>query len=292
MHMLKDTKDAIMWANQGGVIPLVVSAILLVYFTLVHILRYQRCRNLLCRNPSPNDLTLHSAFEIHNALIELEFPSTFSFATTFALFKAYGIPSISALLVQTNQLGGPSLVSSRRYVDTGALLLEAVLNEPGSRRSIEAIARINWLHDRHRSKGRITDADMLFTLSLFALEPKRWVKQYEWRQLSVVELSAVGTLWKYLGEALKVPFDDLPGYEKGWANALEWMHDLEIWSRAYEEKNMLPAESNHKLAESTFKIILNKAPLWMHGFGRNLFATVMEERLRKAMMYVVTLRSP
>ena len=262
----------------------VLTTALFVYLTLVHALRYQRLRKILSQNPPDRDLSVSGAFMIHNALIELEFPSTFSLATTFALFKAYGIPSISALLVQTNQLAGSPLTSSKRYADTGALLLEAVLNEPGSQRSVEAIARINWLHDQHRSKDRISDADMLYTLSLFALEPKRWIKKYEWRELTEVELRALATLWKYLGEAFKVPFTQLSEHDRGWENALEWMQDLEHWSRKYESRHMVSAESNHKLAESTLRIILHRAPTSMHAFGRSCFATIMEERLREAMM--------
>ncbi|KAL8947951.1 MAG: hypothetical protein Q9222_005820, partial [Ikaeria aurantiellina] len=233
-------------------------------------------------------LTLPAAYTIHNALISLEFPSTFSLATTFALFKAYGIPSISVLLVRTNQLAGPPLVSSKRYADTGALLLEAVLNAPGSERSTAAIARINWLHDRYRKGDRsgIRDEDMLYTLSLFALEPMRWVRDLEWRELSEVEACAVGTLWRYYGEALKVPMRLLPGYERGWRDGGEWIRELEVWSRGYEDRFMVPSESNHVLAEATMRIILYKAPKCMHGFGRKVFATIMGEKLREAMLYV------
>lgn len=243
-------------------------------------------------------MPLLTAFNIHNYLIELEFPLSFSAATTFALFKAYGIPSISSLLVHTNQLAGPPLASSKRYADTGALLLEAVLNEPGSARSIEAIARINYLHDRWRGKENgkgIRDEDMLYTLSLFALEPMKWVQKYEWRELSEVEINAVGLLWMYWGYALKVPFSLLPGYEKGWKNGVEWMEEMGAWSEAYEKRHMLPAESNAALADATVKILLWKTPKWMHGFGKRVFATVMEgrsRRLREAMLLVILNISP
>ncbi|KAL8730332.1 MAG: hypothetical protein Q9181_004691 [Wetmoreana brouardii] len=181
--------------------PLFLSTTLLIYLTLVHTLRYRRSHYLTAHHSHHiHRMTVPLAHSIHNTLVTLEFTSTFPLATTFALFKAYGIPSISSLLVHTNQLAGPPLASSKRYADTGALLLEAVMNEPGSKRSVEALGRINWLHDRHRhrgeGKGGIRDEDMLFTLSLFALEPMRWVKRYEWRELSQVEVCAVGTLWK------------------------------------------------------------------------------------------------
>ncbi|KAL8688427.1 MAG: hypothetical protein Q9224_004887 [Gallowayella concinna] len=202
----------------------------------------------------------------------------------FALFKTYGIPSISSLLVKSNQLAGCPLVSSKRYADTGALLLEAVLQPPGSDRSVQAIARINYLHDRHRKRGMISDEDMLFTLSLFALEPMRWVKKMEWRELDDLEICAVGTLWKYLGDALKVPYGLLPSGEKGWKNAREWVEELDVWSRDYEEKFMVPAKSNHILAEATLWIILCKLPKFVRGCGRNIFAAGMEKRLREAML--------
>lgn len=268
---------------------------LISYLFLVRLLRYTRLRRSTFNHHDQlrpkQAMDILTAFKIHNYLIELEFPSIFSAATTFALFKAYGIPSVSSLLVHTNQLAGPPLTSSKRYADTGALLLEAVLNEPGSERSVMAIARINYLHDRWRGRGQgkgIRDEDMLYTLSLFALEPTKWVKKYEWRELSMVEICAVGTLWKYLGDALKVPFHFLPGHEKGWENGVEWMEDLRIWSEGYEERYMVPDESNAALADATTRIILWKVPVWMHGFGKRVFATVMEgssPRLRKAMLY-------
>ncbi|KAI4275963.1 MAG: hypothetical protein L6R35_006247, partial [Caloplaca aegaea] len=264
------------------------------YLLLVRLLRYRRLRrsNFHHRDQLHPEQAMDvlTAFKIHVYLIELEFPSTFSAATTFALFKAYGIPSISSLLVFTNQLAGPPLASSKRYADTGALLLEAVLNEPGSGRSVEAITRINYLHDRWRGKRKgktIRDEDMLYTLSLFALEPMKWVKKYEWRELSMVEICAVGTLWKYLGDALKVPFHLLPGHEKGWKNGVEWMEELRVWSEEYEGRYMVPDKSNAALADATIRIILWKVPRWMHGFGKKVFAAAMEgnsPRLRKAML--------
>ncbi|KAL8848862.1 MAG: hypothetical protein Q9221_006158 [Calogaya cf. arnoldii] len=270
------------------------------YLFLVHPLRYARLRSVVHQTnkfSQKHAMDVLTAFHIHNYLIELEFPFTFSAATTFALFKSYGIPSILSLLVQTNQLAGPPLVSSKRYADTGALLLEALLNEPGSQRSLEAFARINYLHDRWRGKGKgkgIRDEDMLYTLSLFALEPMKWVEKHEWRELSQVEICAVGTLWKFWGDALKVPYHFLPGDEKGWKDGVEWFKELSVWSEGYEERYMLPAKSNALLADATLKILLWKMPKPMHGFGKRIVATVMEgtsPRLRKAMKQVLSLFS-
>jgi hypothetical protein len=46
-------------------------------------------------------MTIEAAWKIHNFLVGFEFPTTFSAATMFALFKSYNIPSMSSLLYVT-----------------------------------------------------------------------------------------------------------------------------------------------------------------------------------------------
>lgn len=186
-------------------------------------------------------------------------------------------------MVATGQLVNDTS-ASKRYADTGALLLEAVLNRPTSDRAIAAIARINYLHDRHRKHGKITEPDLLYTLSLFALEPSSWVPRFEWRHLTDMELCAIGTLWKSLGEAFDIPYTLLPSSPSGWANGLDWLDELGEWSRVYQEKKMVPAVSNKRLADSTFQILLWMLPGPLKGVGKNLVAALLEDRLREAMM--------
>lgn len=197
--------------------------------------------------------------------------------------QTYGIPSISSILVATGQLSDKD-TAPKRNADTGALLLEAVLNPPTSERAITAITRINYIHRHYRKVGKIRDSDLLYTLSLFALEPARWVSRFEWRTLSDMELCAIGTFWKSLGEALEVPFDELSksASEK---DGLGWLNELSAWSRAYEDANMVPANSNKRLAYSTFELILWKMPRSLHGIGRKILATLLDDKLRESMLY-------
>ena len=74
-----------------------------------------------------------------------------------------------------------------------------------------------------------------------------------------------------------MPFYILLGQEKGWKIGVESLEDLRVWSRAYENRYMVPDESNAALAGAKIMIILWKMPCWMHGFGKRVFATVMEE---------------
>ncbi|KAI9652995.1 MAG: hypothetical protein M1821_007748 [Bathelium mastoideum] len=201
----------------------------------------------------------------------------------FALFKSFGIPSISSLLCATGQFTQKSTVD-KRYVDTGNLLLEAVLNPPGSQRSIHAIARINYLHNRHRRREKISDEDMLYTLSLFALEPMRWVERHEWRELTDVEKCALGKMWQVLGEALEVKYDLLAGSKNGWESGLEWLQDLDKWSLEYEKVNLVPAETNKKAADATIFLITWTLPSVLKNMSQSMVAVCLDDRLRAAML--------
>ena len=99
---------------------------------------------------------------------------------------------------------------------------------------------------------------MLYTLSLFALEPARWVERYEWRCLTEMELCACGTYWKAMGDAMMIPYNQLPSYKAGWKDRLIWLDDIKKWSLEYEEKYMLRATSNNRLAESHLDLLFFK----------------------------------
>jgi hypothetical protein len=193
------------------------------------------------------------------------------------------VPTISKLLVATGELSDPTL-SSKRAADTGVLLTEIVLNKPRSVRNLDAIARMNWLHDRYRRSGKIKDDDMLYTLSMFVLEPLRWTERFEWRNLSDLERCAMAVYWKSLGEVMDIPYDALPSAKSGWRDGLHWLAELEEWSKAYDEKNTIPDEHNRTLALATVKIGLTNVPRIFHGVGLQFVAALLDQRLRRAMM--------
>ena len=143
---------------------------------------------------------------------------------------------------------------------------------------------MNYLHNRYRKAGKISDDDMLYTLSLFALEPLRWTNKYEWRSVTDVERCATGTYWKATGEMMDVPYTALPSCKQGWQDGLHWLEELESWSAVYEREHMLPADTNQQLATQTLNIGLFNLPTWLKPTGRRLVAVLLEPRLRTAMM--------
>ena len=185
-------------------------------------------------------------------------------------------------MVATGELSDPKL-SSKRAADTGVLLTEIILNKPRSTRNLDAIARMNWLHDRYRKAGKISDDDMLYTLSLFVLEPMRWTERIEWRTLSDLERCALAVYWKRLGEVMDIPCDVLPSANTGWRDALHWLEELEAWSKAYDEKNTVADEHNRTLALATIRIGLTNVPRIFHGVGLQFVAALLDQNLRRAM---------
>ena len=182
--------------------------------------------------------------------------------------RTYAIPSISKLLNETSQF---ETVCGKRYDDT-SLLLEEMNNNPlTSERSIEALQRLNAIHNMY--SNRISNDDMLYVLSVFILEPKKWIDKYEWRTLSGEEYQAIFIHWKGIGERMGIR--DIP----------DTVSEFDAWSEAYEEKYMKYAKSNTLVGDATIGLFLSIAPTFMHSFGKQAAYCLMDKRLRAAMGY-------
>ncbi|KAL9601348.1 MAG: hypothetical protein Q9179_002891, partial [Wetmoreana sp. 5 TL-2023] len=227
-------------------------------------------------------MTDEDAYQIQFNISQFEFPFTFRKALQFALFRTYGIPSVSRLLVATSQLSDAA-TASKRYADTVVLVREFMSHRPSHPRTLEAIARMNYIHSLYQKSGDIRDDDMLFTLSLFALEPIRWIERYEWRALKEFEKCAIGTFWKSIGDAMGISYQKLRLVEQGWTDGLQWLEVVAEWSERYEREHMIPHINNRKTADQTVAILLWETPKILRPFGEQIVSTVMDDRLRTAM---------
>jgi hypothetical protein len=163
-----------------------------------------------------------------------------------------------------------------------------VLNKASSDRRIDGVARMNFLHDRYRRAGKISDEDMLYTLSLFALEPCRWTKRVEWRDLTPLERCALAVSWRDLGEVMHIPYDALEPYMPMERDAIAWLEALEAWSGVYEKDHVRPAETNFKLASNTLDVALFMVPRFLRGFALKFISALFDAKTRDAMKYVGT----
>ena len=270
-----------MWSS------VVIVAVL--YICVSNMIRFLRMRKMhsefgYTTRGSLAKMSIGDAQKIQKYLFRLEFPFTTQKALEFALFRTYGIPSISSLLVHTTQLSDP-LSASKRVEDTKILVAEFLAQAPSSDRALSAIARMNYIHSLYQKSGRISNYDMLYTLSLFALEPIRWVDRYEWRNLTDMEKCAIGVFWKAMGDAMKIDFKAITPAPAGWQDGLAWLSELESWSIAYERECMVPDVNNKKTADQTTSILLWRVPTLLRGLGLQAVSALMDTRLRKAMMF-------
>lgn len=258
------------------------------YLLLCRLLRYRALRQIQDRFPTDTrddlkQMTTKDAWEIQRWLFATEFPFTSEKALSFALFRTYAIPTISKLLMKTKQFTDPKN-AGKRYSDTQVLISEFIGMEPSSERANAATARLNYIHGVYQQQGLISNDDMLYTLSLFALEPVRWINRYEWRKLTDLEVCAMGTFWKSQGDAMNISFQDLPGYGT-WASGLEWWESVKIWSESYEKQHMVPDPNNHQTADETTKLLLYDVPKAAYPLGKHAVSALLDERLRTAIWY-------
>lgn len=263
---------------------------LIAYSAICQVLRYRRIKSLQRKYDTATEkkplssMTDEEAYSIQKLVSDAEFPALFEKGLQLALFRTYGIPTISKILAKTAQLGTSENVA-KRYADTAVIISEIYSSAPTGERGIEAFARLNYLHGHYRKDGRITNDDMLYTLALFMNHPCEWINRYEWRQLTDIEVCAIATFHKSMGEAMQIKYDNLPSNRTGWRDGLHFYQELDEWAKEYEKKYMVPNDDNHAIATKTKELLLSTVPSFTHGLVAQLMSAAMDDRLREAIKF-------
>ncbi|KAI0859656.1 hypothetical protein F4860DRAFT_244143 [Xylaria cubensis] len=269
---------------QDYVVPAVLG-----YVALCRALRYRGEKRLRRRMGFPEGgdrealsrMTNSQAQQIIKYLSSYEFPEFHLLSLQFGLFKTYGVESISRLLLATRNLTDP-VKSLKRYEDTG-LLIGELINPPNSERVINALARINFLHSKYRQEGTISNEDLLYTLSVFVLEPPRFMRLYEWRGMNDMEYCAYGVFWKAIGDAMGIEYKGLLAHET-WRDGIEWADDVAAWAKSYEADKMRPSPIAHKPAVALMPMITYWLPWFAKPFADQIICVLMGDRMREAFM--------
>ncbi|KAJ3577537.1 hypothetical protein NPX13_g3028 [Xylaria arbuscula] len=260
------------------------------YIVLCRALRYRgekRLRRRMgfpegCGREALSRMTNDQAQQIIKYLMVNQFPEFHILALQFGLFKTYGVESISRLLLATRNLTDPAK-SPKRYEDTALLIGEFMVNPPSSERTINALARINFLHSKYMQEGTITNEDLVYTLSVFVTEPPRFARLYEWRAMNEMEYCAYGVFWKSIGEAMGISYKGV--LSKGsWRDGIEWADDISAWAKRYEADRMRPSEVANKPAKALIPMITYWVPWFAKPFAQEAVCVLMGDRVREAFM--------
>ncbi|KAH9989105.1 hypothetical protein F4779DRAFT_610643 [Xylariaceae sp. FL0662B] len=227
-------------------------------------------------------MTNDEAQQILHTGMAWEFPLFHYLSLQFGLFKTYGIESISRLLLATRNLTDP-VKGRKRFIDTAALISEILVNAPTSPRTMQGLARTNYLHSAYVASGQISNADLLYTLSVFLGEPARCIGMYEWRALNDMEVCALGVFWKSAGDALGIRYDGFLARDR-WRDGIEFFDDLVAWAKDYEVRNMRPSPVAAKPAETLIPIVTYWMPWFAKAFAAQAAIVFVDDRTREAFM--------
>ncbi|KAI1845509.1 hypothetical protein JX266_008367 [Neoarthrinium moseri] len=258
-----------------------------VYLALCQALRFQREKSMRRRYGFPDraslrKMTVEDAQKIIKELASLEFPQMSETSLQFGLFKTYGVETISRLLLGTRNLTDP-VASRKRYEDTGIIIGEFMANPPNSARATTSVARMNWLHSKYIQSGQISNADLLYTLSVFITEPVRFARLYDWRPLNDMEHCAYGVFWKSIGDAMGIQYEGFLAKTE-WADGLDFALDVAQWAKAYEVVAFKPSPISNKPAVALIPMITYWVPRWAQSFTQECVHVLLGDRVREAFL--------
>lgn len=171
-----------------------------------------------------------------------------------------------------------------------------MINPPTHPRTLNAIARMNYLHSSYVKAGTITNNDLLYTLSVFVTEPIRFARLYEWRSFNEMEICAYGVFWKSVGDAMGISFDCLfpdrdaarsegdGDGDREWRDGIEFADAITAWAKRYETDVMKPSVVANKPARALVPIITYWVPSFAKRFAQEMVFVLMGDRVREAFM--------
>ncbi|KAI8804924.1 hypothetical protein BJ742DRAFT_422833 [Cladochytrium replicatum] len=256
------------------------AAVLVCYVAIVRVLRYRnrnKIRLLAARVQQrkldggvkprkKGDPLLSKEEDEILKLMTYDFPTLYNLSFEFALFKTYTSPTISALLHKTGEFRRNA---EKRAEDTSLLLREGRENAGIPDRSNPALRRINEIHAHYR----ITNDDMLYTLSLFMMEPPRWISMYGFRPIEEGEIEANFQYHRAMGEEMNIK--DIP----------ETFEAVKEWAKDYEAKHVVYSEYNRKVADTFTDLLLKSFATFLHPMVNQIVMGVLEPEVRSAFNY-------
>jgi hypothetical protein len=187
-----------------------------------------------------------------------DFPFDTTRALEFALFRAFAVPSIAALLDRTGEFRHRV---QKRYDDTDIVVSEMMEWGYDSERGRAALERMNFIHGHFR----IANRDFLYVLSTFVFEPIRWNARFGWRPMICSEKLAMFHFWREVGRRMGIA--DLP---KDYAA-------FEQFNRDYEQRHFRYTEGGKRTGGATRELFAGWFPNPFRPLVRHAIHALMDD---------------
>ncbi|KAJ3513538.1 hypothetical protein NM208_g15175 [Fusarium decemcellulare] len=263
----------------------VLLAAFLGYVALCSLSRFWRINSMQSRygfhdRTSLGRMTNQQAQEIVKSIAQLEFPLFYDLSIRLALFETYAVKNIAKLLVAASDLNIREK-APKRYADTEIVYCCFAAYSPTSTSLHKAVARMNYLHAPYIKSGKILQEDLLYVLYASMAEPVRFLAQYEWRKLTDMEVAALATMWKYVGDMMEIDYKTLLQKEE-WVDGLEFFEDVSRWGENYEDENLRPLQEVRDLGQVLMDLLLQSHPKIASPLAHPAACVLMGPRLRRA----------
>ena len=207
------------------------------------------------------------AVKDHQRIVLLSTRVDFPFDTTraleLALFRTFGVPSISALLHRTGEF---ERRAQKRYDDTDIIVSEMLEHGYDSERGRAALARMNAIHGRFK----IANDDFLYVLSTFVVEPIRFNARFGWRRMTEKEQTALFHFWRAVGTRMGIR--DIP----------ERFEDFQRYSADYEARRYRFTEANRAVGAATVELFAGWFPRPLRPLVRQTIYALLDAPARGA----------
>ncbi|KAF8664838.1 hypothetical protein AX16_000679 [Volvariella volvacea WC 439] len=195
-------------------------------------------------------LTPEEAQEIMHVSCFWDMPLLMDYSLAFALFKTYAIPTISELLSKTGEMGCVQNIS-KRYADVATWIVHPISGFMGR-------------------KDPPTPGAKADPRAMIALARVNWLHAH----YKISNDDYLYTLGLFILEPAL------------WAERYGWRELSDMEKYEYEERTMVPAQTNHDVAQYTMEELLYIVPerFGLKNFARGLAICLLPDRVRVAMM--------
>jgi hypothetical protein len=153
--------------------------------------------------------------------------------------------------------------------------------EPHSPQFLKAVARMNYLHAPYIKSGRILNKDLLYVLYASMAEPVRFIRLYEWRELTEMEVAALGTLWKHVADLMGINFAEELGHDQ-WRDGFDFMNEVSAWAHKYEDEHLTPTAESKLLGELMMDLLMTSYHPAVTPAAYQAVLVMLGDRLRNA----------